>query len=127
MRNVRNLKDFLRTVIKFYKNRLNDATLYNCILAVMASTDIFDLQDLTEILDLSDDQMFQMACENRLNDLAKELFIRRREELDLSEGVLTAYKDQNMNLVLDLLVLIGEYYGKQEGSIYHKVLGKVEK
>lgn len=123
--NVRNLKDFLKTVIKFYKNRLSETTLSKCILAIMASTDLFNLQDLTEILNLSDDQMFQIACENRLNDLAKELFIKSKEELYLYEGVLAAYKDHNMDLFMDLLARIGDIYGRQEGSKYHRILCKV--
>jgi hypothetical protein len=124
LENVRNLKDFLKLVIRFYQNCFANLLLKDCTKSILAS-DVFEISELPEVFGMRFDEIFEFACENNLINLAKRLIrTRSSRELDLVR-VLKLYRRNNEQLCNKLLVVIRGEYGLQPESIYQKILHEI--
>jgi hypothetical protein len=125
LKKVRNLKDFLILVIRFYQNCFANLLLKDCTKAILAS-DVFEIFELPEIFGMRFDKIFEFACENNLIVLAKKLIrTRSSRELDLVEGVLKVYRGNNEPLCNKLLTVIRREYGLEPESIYHNIIFEI--
>lgn len=119
--NVRNLKEFLRIVINFYKTLGANIILKDCIKAILNSA-IFTTDELPQVLQMTFDQIFQFACINGFDALAIELVqTKAAEELNLYRGVVRVFSERNEKLGHELLSIIGKKYGNEPGSVYYRV------
>lgn len=119
---VKNLKDFLKIVINFYKAVGVKVFIEDCTRAILSSG-IFHTRELLKVFQKSIDQIFQFACSNRINHLAIKLVRKNKysKQLNLYEGIRKAFDDGNQKLGRELLSIVGNKYGKGPGSVYRDV------
>jgi hypothetical protein len=119
---VETLNEFLKIVVNFYKDFGFDEILSDCIKVILDSG-VITLDMLPEWFDMSLDQIFQMACTKRLDDLAKKLVLNREtaSKLNFYQGLVKVFDEGNKELFYELLHIIKTRYRKRFGSVYNKV------
>lgn len=122
LKTVRSLKDFLKVLVKFYNGCRTDLVLWDCTKAILSSG-VFELDELPKIFDMNFTELLEFACKNNLSDFSKKMVIERGQRIDLVNTVLKVFKDyKNDKLGNELFSLIGEQYGRENGSAYYAIM-----
>lgn len=125
LNDVKTLKDFLLVVVKFYRRCYADLLLDKCMKAIIASN-VFSIEELTDVFEMSSKDLFDFACENGFNSLALELAERiPNQKVNLREAAINAYNIGNDDLSGKLLDLHREMFGDDENSDFHNVLSEI--
>jgi hypothetical protein len=122
LRTVQNLNEFLKIVFDFYKDFGFDEILSDCIKVILDSG-VITLDMLLDWFDMPLDQIFQMACTKRLDDLAKKIVLDEEtaSKINLYEGLVKVFGEGNKELLYELLDIVGKRYGMSVGSVYNEV------
>ena len=120
------LKDFVKILIEFYKFCINRQDL-NKVLSAVLKSEIFTLEELLEALKMNYDEIFNFACVNNLQRIAKALIINRKVSFNITDGILEAFSMGFEDLVNELVNLTGVLFGTESSSVYHDILAEIAK
>lgn len=118
---IKNLKDYLKILVSFYKVCLRDLVFDDILKAVLKS-EIFTLEELPEALGMNHEEIFDFACVNELKNVAKSLLIEDKVSRNIFGGVIEAALKGHDELVEELVELVGEKFGTGSTSLYHQIL-----
>ena len=121
---VSTLKEFLKVVLKFYNVCYKDLVLKDCVKYILAA-EIYEIEEFPAVFEMDLNEIFLLACENGIEAVALKLVKRRTKGLDLVEGVKKALYANDTKLATELTRSIGEIYGTDSDSIYHKILYEI--
>ena len=121
LRATKNLKEYLKILVDFYKVCLHELVLDDILMAILRS-EIFTLDELPLALGMNHEEIFYFGCSNNLGNLAKSLLIENKVSRNIFGGVIEAALKRNDELVEELIELVGEKYGTGSTSLYHQIL-----
>lgn len=120
LRATKNLKDYLKILVFFYKVCLRDLVLDGILKAILKS-EIFNLEELPEALGINHEEIFYFACSNELKNVVKSLLIEDKVSQNIFNGVIEAALNGHDELVEELVELVGEKFGTGSASLYHQI------
>lgn len=125
LNDVKTLKDFLIVVVKFYRRCYADLLLDKCMKAIIAAN-VFSIEELTDVFEMSYKDLFDFACENGFDSLALELAERiPNQKVNLREAAINAFNNGNDELSGKLLDLHRDMFGDDWNSDFHNVLSEI--